>query len=54
MKNITLLFIAVALLLIVGCSKKETIINKPDYVIVLHGGAGNSDPLSFSEEKQNQ
>jgi L-asparaginase / beta-aspartyl-peptidase len=53
MKNIVLFFTLVALL-IIGCNKKTETISRPEYVIVLHGGAGNSDPASFSEEKQNQ
>ena len=53
MKNSILLIFA-ALLLFTGCNKKSDVITKPDYVIVIHGGAGNSDPSSFSEERQNQ
>jgi len=42
------------LLLIIASGYKNPQIEKtkPEYVIVIHGGAGNTDPASFSEEKQ--
>jgi len=42
------------LLLIIASGYKNPQIEKtkPEYVIVIHGGVGNTDPASFSEEKQ--
>jgi len=53
MKN-SILFVFAILILFAGCNKKADIPVKPDYVIVIHGGAGSGDPASFSEERQNQ
>ena len=49
MKSIILSF---AILLLISCNQKSDISQKPDYVIVIHGGAGSSDPANFSQEKQ--
>ncbi len=49
MKSIIL---SLAALMFIGCNQKSDISQKPDYVIVIHGGAGNTDPASFSQEKQ--
>lgn len=45
MKNIIYIF---ALLLIVACSPQQT--KRPDYVLVIHGGAGVLDPKDFTPE----
>jgi beta-aspartyl-peptidase (threonine type) len=49
MKNIILLL---TLILLLSCNQQSDIPSKPDYVIVIHGGAGSSDPANFSQEKQ--
>ena len=45
MKNIIYIF---ALLLVVACSPQQT--KRPDYVLVIHGGAGVLDPKDFTPE----
>lgn len=50
----SILLIAVFLLFFGSCTQTEPVKTRPEYVIVLHGGAGNSDPLSFSEERREQ
>jgi beta-aspartyl-peptidase (threonine type) len=49
MKNILLFLI---LVLSISCTMKQPEVVKPEYVIVIHGGAGSSDPANFSQEKQ--
>jgi len=55
MKNklagITVFFV---LLLIWGCSRTQEGIVKPEYVIVIHGGAGNASNRDINEEQQNE
>ena len=45
MKNIIYVF---AFLLVVACSPQQT--KRPDYVLVIHGGAGAMDPKDFTPE----
>ncbi|MDX9695264.1 MAG: isoaspartyl peptidase/L-asparaginase [Bacteroidales bacterium] len=49
MKNI---FLFLILVLSISCKTKQPEAVKPEYVIVIHGGAGSSDPANFSQEKQ--
>lgn len=49
MKNI---FLFLILVLSISCKTKQPEAVKAEYVIVIHGGAGSSDPANFSQEKQ--
>ena len=45
MKNLT---IFIALILLIGCSSERS--SRPDYVLVIHGGAGAIDPKDFAPD----
>lgn len=56
MKNIHLLAFTIVLLIFASCVREKSAqpvqeIQKPDWVIVIHGGAGNLNPEDFSSEK---
>lgn len=56
MKNIHLLAFTVLLLIIVSCNREKSAqplqeTQKPEWVIVIHGGAGNLNPDDFTDEK---
>lgn len=51
MKNILLLL---PLIILLSCNQRSDIPPRPDYVIVIHGGAGRVDPANISQEKQDQ
>lgn len=41
-------------LLVLNCSQENETITKQDYVIVIHGGAGNASNRDINEEQQNE
>lgn len=41
-------------LIIFSCNQPQTTITKPDYVIVIHGGAGNASNQDINEEEQKE
>ncbi|HAF30933.1 MAG TPA: beta-aspartyl-peptidase [Bacteroidales bacterium] len=54
MKNIILRisFIFILSFLVLSCNHKNEDVNKPEYVIVIHGGAGNASNRDINEEQQ--
>jgi len=41
-------------LIVFGCKQPQTQITKPDYVIVIHGGAGNASNQDINEDQQKE
>lgn len=41
-------------LIVFSCNQPQTSITKPDYVIVIHGGAGNASNRDINEEEQKE
>ncbi len=46
--------ILVISLIVFSCNQPQTSITKPDYVIVIHGGAGNASNQDINEEEQKE
>ena len=46
--------ILVISLIVLGCNQAQTPITKPDYVIVVHGGAGNASNQDIDEDQQKE
>lgn len=48
-------YISLVLILLIACQpKQQDESSKSDWAIVIHGGAGNMDPATFSIERQNE